>query len=162
MNHYIIIIVITKMDINSKTTLDLSNFIENEQHLNNDKSVSKHTIHLSHSQTLNLTEFKANIAESRINLNVPILNDQSNSLLLSPKYQLSSNSMISNSNSQDYELPLGLQVYIIPGEEYFNMSSQYDYMINLTVNENNTTNNTKNSISKAVVEMTVNYKFPDS
>jgi hypothetical protein len=96
-------------------------------------------------EEINLDSFKNEIIKSRINLN-----DSMNS---SVKLD------IQNKLSKEFEInEIGTQIYVLPGDDYFNKTSKLDYLINLTVNDE--TNKEDQIHQKKYINIKIDYKFP--
>ena len=95
-------------------------------------------------EEINLDSFKNEIIKSRIDLN-----DSINS---SVKLD------IQNKLNKQFEInEIGTQIYVLPGDDYFNKTSKLDYIINLTVNDETKEND---DIRKKNINIKIDYKFP--
>lgn len=107
-------------------------------------------------EEINLNSFKDEILKSRINLNE--LTESS-----SIKFDIQNNSSVTNSSiNKEYELnEIGLQVFILPGDDYFNKKSKLDYVVNLAVDEQKGKQETnQENYRKKNIDLKIDYKFP--
>ena len=122
------------------------------------ESSSKQTLTSTISlQEINLDSFKDELIKSRINLNeLPF----SSSISLEVNNRKNSLSESNSKSNINHELPLGLQVFVLPGDDYFNKSSNLDYIVNLTVDEEKNEKHDHNQ--QTIINLKIDYKFPKS
>jgi hypothetical protein len=118
-------------------------------------TTSKQTLHSTESSQ-QASSFRDELMRSRMNLNETFKIN---------KIPTKISNTIINQNHDENDLPLGLQVFVLPGDEYFNSNSNLDYTINLTVDDQNdqsidTSSSTSIKNTATNIEITVDYKFP--